>query len=99
GGAGAAALLAREPAVDHDEAGDLVGKIRGEGYGQPARGRMPHDDRPLPLQLGDDREHVAHVGVDGIVLARAPAGLPKPRLSKLATSRSPASASATPTQS
>src|SRR5262249_42493866 len=35
---------------------------------------MPHDDRPLPLQLGDDREHVAHIGVDGIILARAPAG-------------------------
>src|SRR5262245_42251363 len=53
---------------------DLVGEIRGEGYGEPPRGRMSHDDRPLPLQLGDDREHVAHVGVDGIVLARAPAG-------------------------
>src|SRR5262249_29832384 len=38
------------------------------------RGGMPHDDRPLPLQLGNDREHVAHVGVDGIILARAPAG-------------------------
>src|SRR5215831_7993385 len=73
-GASAAALLAREPAVDDDEAGDLVGKIRGEGDGQPARGRMPHDDRPLPLQLSDDREYVAHVGVDGIILARAPAG-------------------------
>src|SRR5262245_17603124 len=35
---------------------------------------MPHDDRPLPLQLSDDREYVAHVGVDGVVLARAPAG-------------------------
>src|SRR5262245_27279978 len=35
---------------------------------------MPHHDRPLPLQLGDDREHVAHIGVDGIILARAPAG-------------------------
>ena len=36
---------------------------------------MPHDDRPLPLQLADHGEDVAHIGVDGIVLARAPTGL------------------------
>ena len=46
----------------------------GEGNGQPARSRMPHHDRPLPFQLADDRQDIAHIGIDRVVLARAPAG-------------------------
>jgi hypothetical protein len=35
---------------------------------------MTDHDRSLPVQLADDREDVAHIGIDGIILARAPAG-------------------------
>jgi hypothetical protein len=73
-GPSAAAFLARHAAVDDDEAGELVRKMGGEGNGQPARSRVPHHDRPLPFQLADDREGIAHIGIDRVVLARAPAG-------------------------
>src|SRR5713101_2517775 len=35
---------------------------------------MPDDDRPLPLEVADDRKDIAHIGVDRVVLARAPTG-------------------------
>src|SRR5262245_42884970 len=41
---------------------------------------MPHHDRPLPFQFADDCEDVTHIGIDGIVLARAPAGFAKAAL-------------------
>src|SRR5713226_2752362 len=35
---------------------------------------MPDDDRPLPFEVADDRKDIAHIGVDRVVLARAPTG-------------------------
>src|SRR5262249_30871093 len=53
---------------------NLVREARGKGHGEPPRGGVADHDRLVPVERTDDREDVAHVGVDRIVLARAPAG-------------------------
>src|SRR5262245_55226825 len=52
----------------------LSGKFAAKDMDSRPEAECPTTTRPLPLQLGDDREHVAHVGVDRIILARGPAG-------------------------
>src|SRR5262245_50154436 len=71
----AAAYVALHAAVDDDEAREPVREAGGKGHGEPPRGGVSDHDRLVPVERADDREDVAHVGIDRVVLARAPAGL------------------------
>ncbi len=94
------AELAAEGAVQHHQFCRLVGEIGGRRDHHPPGGGVAHEDHLAPSHMVDDRHRVADMGVERIVLARAPIRLaPAAPIEGHHPRGSLASAPATPIQS